>query len=120
MRRIASAVLVGFAFALALSAGVLADTKTITGEVIDIQCHTKRGDNGKGEAHAGCATGCAKKGAAMGILTSDGVYTIAGDYTKDNNAKLVEFVAKNVTATGEVSEKDGQKTIAVASMALAK
>jgi hypothetical protein len=56
----------------------------------------------------------------MGILAADGVYTIAGDYTADKNAKLIEFVAKKVEATGEVAEVDGQKTITVTSMKLAK
>jgi hypothetical protein len=49
-------------------------------------------------------------------MTSDGVYTITGDYTNDKNAKLLDFVAKNVEATGEVTEKDGVKTINVTSL----
>ena len=49
-------------------------------------------------------------------MTADGVYTITGDYTADNNKKLLDFVAKNVEATGEVGEKDGVKTIDVASL----
>ena len=45
----------------------------------------------------------------MGIITADGVYTIAGDYAADNNAKLIEFVSKKVEATGDVTEKDGEE-----------
>ena len=78
-------------------------------------CHTKKAEN-VGASHADCALSCAKRGAAMGIMTSDGVYTITGDYTNDKNAKLLDFVAKNVEATGEVTEKDGVKTINVTSL----
>ena len=73
-----------------------------------------------GEGHADCALSCAKKGAVMGIMTADGVYTIAGDYAANNNAKLLDFVAKNVEVTGTVTEKDGQKMIAVTSIKAAK
>jgi hypothetical protein len=105
------------AAAFAFSTLLVAETKTITGEVIDIQCHTKQGEKGTGAGHAKCAMTCAGKGAAMGILASDGVYTITGDMTAENNKKLIEFVAKNVEAKGEVTVKDGAKMINVASMA---
>ena len=101
-------------------ASLLAESKTVKGEVVDVMCHTKKGDGGHGDAHKGCATACAKKGAAMGIMASDGVYTIEGDYAANNNAKLMDFVATQVEATGEVSEKDGKKDITVSSMKAAK
>ena len=66
--------------------------------------------------HESCAVSCAKRGSPMGILASDGVYLIAGDYTKENNKRLIEYVAKKVEAKGEVTEKDGKKTIAVTLM----
>ena len=56
----------------------------------------------------------------MGILTADGVYTITGDYTLENNKKLLEFVAKQVEASGQVSEKDGKKLIDVSTLAAAQ
>jgi hypothetical protein len=111
---------VAAAAALVASASLFAETKTITGEVVEIACHTKKGAGGSGEAHKGCATGCAKKGNAMGILASDAVYEIAGDYAANSNAKLIEFVAAQVEATGEVTEKDGKKVITVTSMKAAK
>jgi hypothetical protein len=98
-----------------MAAPLVADSKTIKGEVVDVQCQAKKAEN-HGADHEGCAKKCAEKGAKMGILTDDGVYTITGDYAADNNKKLLEFVAKTVEATGEVTEKDGQKTIKVASM----
>lgn len=92
------------------------DTVTITGEVVDVACALKKGEGGKGEAHANCAMACAKKGQPVGILTSDAAYTIVGDYAANNNAKLLEFVAKQVTVTGTVGEQDGQKTITITSI----
>jgi type 1 fimbria pilin len=93
---------------------------TITGELVDTACALKKGEGGKGEAHAACAMACAKKGLAQGIMTSDAIYNVAaGEYTANNNAKLLDFVAKKVTVTGDVTEKDGQKTIAIKSIKLA-
>jgi type 1 fimbria pilin len=93
---------------------------TITGELVDTACALKKGEGGKGDAHAACAMACAKRGQAQGIMTSDAIYTVGtGDYTANNNAKLLDFVAKKVTVTGDVTEKDGQKTIAINSIKLA-
>ena len=108
------------AAAFVASVSLVASEKTVTGEVVDIACHMKKGAGGHGEGHKGCATGCAKKGAPMGIMTSDAVYEIAGDYAANNNAKLMDFVAAKVEATGEISEKDGKKVITVTSMKAAK
>ena len=117
MKRVVSA-LTGALFVAAMAAPLVADSKTIKGEVVDVQCQAKKAEN-HGADHEGCAKKCAEKGAKMGILTDDGVYTITGDYAADNNKKLLEFVAKKVEATGEGTEKDGQKTIKVASMKVA-
>jgi hypothetical protein len=110
MRRVFT-VISGVAFVAALATPLFADTTTLTGEVIDVQCQAKKAEN-KGADHENCALSCAKRGAKMGILTEDGVYVLSGDYTADNNKKLLPYVAKQVTVTGEVSEQDGQKTIA--------
>ena len=107
---------VAAAAALMASASLVAETKTVKGEVVDVACHTKKAPGGHGESHKGCASACAKKGAAMGIMASDTVYVIDGDYAANSNAKLLEFVATEVEATGDVSEKDGKKVITVTSM----
>ncbi|MGH9348914.1 MAG: hypothetical protein ACRD26_16780 [Vicinamibacterales bacterium] len=107
------------AAAAALVAGAslfAADTQTVKGEVVDVACQLKKAPAGQGDAHKGCATACAKRGSTLGILTSDAVYEIAGDYAANNNAKLLEFVAAQVEATGDVTEKDGKKIITVSSM----
>jgi hypothetical protein len=114
MRRV-FAVLGVLALAAAAAAPMMAEETTITGEVIDVQCKMKKPEN-VGASHENCALGCAKKGAKMGILTEDGIYVIAGDYTAENNKKLLPFVAKTVTATGEVMDHDGEKMITVAKM----
>jgi hypothetical protein len=92
---------------------------TLNGEVVDVQCSLKDAKN-KGADHADCALSCARRGGTMGLLTADGVYTITGDYTKENNKKLLEFVARQVEATGEVTEKDGKKLIDVSALAASK
>jgi hypothetical protein len=106
-------VLAVFSFAAAVAAVstvVFAEAKTIKGEVIDVQCHAKKAEN-TGADHENCAMSCAKRGGKMGILTESGVYVLSGDYTAENNKKLLPFVAKQVTVTGEVMEQDGQKMI---------
>jgi hypothetical protein len=95
-----------------------AAASTLKGEVVDVQCNLKDAKN-KGADHADCALSCARRGAAMGLMTTEGVYTITGDYTKENNKKLLEFVAKQVEATGEVTEKDGKKLIELTALAAA-
>ena len=115
---VTGAVLVA-ALALPASAGLSSADMTVKGEVVDVACSTAKKDAGRGAAHANCAMVCAKKGQPVGILTADAVYTVVGDYAANNNAKLLDFVARNVIAVGEVSEKDGVKSINVKSIKLA-
>jgi hypothetical protein len=113
----------GLALAASLTLPVFARTAaadmTVKGEVVDVACSTAKKDAGKGAGHANCAMVCAKKGQPVGILTTDAVYNVVGDYAANNNAKLLDFVAKNVIVTGEVTEKDGVKSINVKSIKLA-
>jgi hypothetical protein len=118
MRNILS-LFAGAALMVAVAAPLQASDMTVKGEVVDIACATKKGDGGRGEAHANCAMLCAKKGMPVGVLTADAVYTVTGDYAANNNAKLLDFIAKRVIVTGEVTEKDGVKSINVKSIKLA-
>src|SRR5207248_8747957 len=43
---------------------------TITGSVVDLNCHTTNGASGA--AHKACAQACAKSGVPLGILGADG------------------------------------------------
>jgi len=103
------------AFAMApVSAGTRQEAdKTIKGEVIDVKCH-------KGKGHESCATSCVRRGEQAGLKVGDEVYMIIGDFAADKNAKLVEFVAKDVEVTGKIGEKDGHKTIEITKISLAK
>jgi len=105
-------------FVAALAVPAFAADMTLKGEVVDIACATSKKEAGKGAAHATCAMVCAKKGQPVGILTADAIYTVTGDYTANTNAKLLDFVAKNVIVTGAVTEKDGVKSINVKSIKL--
>jgi hypothetical protein len=113
------ALVAGAAFVATLASPMFAAPMTVKGEIVDIACATKKGDGGKGDAHAGCAMACAKKGQPIGIMTADAIYTVSGDYAANNNAKLLEFVAKRVEVSGDVTEKDGQKMITIKSIKLA-
>lgn len=108
------------AAALVAGAPLVAAEKTIKGEVVDVACQMKKAPGGQGDAHKGCAEACAKKGSQMGILTSDAVYEIQGDYAANKNEKLLPFVATQVEATGDVTDKDGKKIITVSSIKAAK
>ena len=118
MRKLISLV-AGAAFVAALAMPAFASDMTVKGEVVDVACSMGKKEAGKGAAHAGCAMVCAKKGQPVGILTADAIYTVTGDYAANSNAKLLDFVAKNVVAVGEVTEKDGVKTINIKSIKLA-
>ena len=118
MRQVISR-LAGIAVVALLAAPVAAADMTVKGEVVDVACSIAKKEAGKGAAHANCAMVCAKKGQPVGILTADALYTVVGDYAAANNAKLLDFIAKNVIVVGEVTEKDGVKSINVKSIKLA-
>ena len=105
------------AVAMALPA-YAADPVKITGELIDVMCGaTKKGPDHK----PGCAESCAKRGEPVAVFAKDGMYVITGKLTEEKNAKLLEFMAKQVTVTGEVTkDKDGKLSIAADSIAIAK
>ena len=77
--------------------------RTLKGEVVDVACYQEKSPEGGGygDEHAACALTCAKKGQDLAVVTNDGLYIITGDVTKNNNAKLIEFVAKEVEARSE-------------------
>ncbi|MFN2444826.1 MAG: hypothetical protein ABR606_04460 [Vicinamibacterales bacterium] len=107
------------AFTVAMMVPMFAAEQTVKGEVVDVACAVKKAPGGKGADHASCAMACAKKGLPAGIMTADAIYEITGDYAANMNAKLLDFVAKQVVVVGDVTEKDGKKMIAVKSIKLA-
>ena len=95
------------------------ETKTVSGELIEMACYARMGLNATGADHAACALRCAEGGSPLGILTADDeIYTITGEMTENENAKLLEFVAKNVTATGDVNDGGGPGTRLVGKVTL--
>src|SRR4029079_14077217 len=96
---------------LAASIPALAKTETLRGQLVDQTCYTKDKVNNKGVDHKmpadtkDCAIACAKKGQPVALLTDDGkVYTIAGDLTANNNAKLVPLMGHTVEITGDTMD----------------
>jgi hypothetical protein len=92
------------------------DSTTVTGEPVDIACFL----GGKsGEGHIACAKSCAEKGNPLGIAVkgADGKETLylalagGGKAAKDI---LTEFMGKQVTATGVLTEKGGMKVLTIA------
>ena len=92
---------------------------TITGQVIDVNCHTTMGASGAG--HKQCAQACAKAGVALAILGSDGttylpVSSKAGD---PQNSKLIDFAEGKVKVTGIHRYVSGLHTIEIKTVAAA-
>jgi hypothetical protein len=119
MRKIL-AIAAGAAFIAAISAPIFAADMTVKGELVDVACSTDKGAGGKGDDHAACAMSCAKRGQPLGILTADALYVVTGDWASNKSAKLLDFVAKKVEVTGEVSEKGDRKLISIKSLKVAK
>jgi len=110
-------------FVLALGTVAFAATQTLSGQLIDQTCY-KMNKSNTGVDHkmpsgdeANCAATCAKMGQPVALLTSDGkVYTVTGDLTANNNAKLVPHLSHKVELTGDVTEKGGTMTIAATNL----
>ena len=97
--------LVGIVAALLLATGILGaagEEVTLKGEVVEVSCYSKQGvAKGTGAAHVSCAIDCAKQGKPLGLLTDgDGLFKFVGDYTENNNAKLIPFIGKQVEVKG--------------------
>jgi len=94
---------------------------TITGEVIDVNCYLSDGKTGTGADHKSCAEMCAKAGVPLGILTSDGnIYYPIAPMGKNPNDKLVDYIAKQVTVSGDVFKQGSNYGIKIASIQEAK
>ena len=93
---------------------------TVTGMLVEAACGLNLGEARPSDEHVACMVRCARNGDPIGILTDDGLYTITGDWLEQNGAQLVELMAQQVEATGEISREGGRLQIAVASIELAK
>lgn len=105
---------------LAFGTGLSAETKTVTGTLVDVMCNTKQGTEKATSAdHADCAAACAKKGSPLAVANADGVWEVTGAWTENKNEKLVAFAGHKVEVTGDVTEKDGKKMLALTSIKMA-
>lgn len=101
-----------FGAVVAFGTGLSAQTKTVTGTVVDGHCNTKMGGaKAAAEGHAACAEKCIKGGAPVMVVSDNEIFEIVGSWTANDNEKLVPFAGKKVKVTGNVAEKDGKPTI---------
>ena len=89
------------------------ETKTVTGEILDMKCYMTSGAHGP--EHKECAAMCVKGGSPMGILADDGkVYLLIEG--KDGASAFEEakkYAGETVTVTGTLSEKNGVQALIV-------
>jgi hypothetical protein len=111
------------AFVVALAAPAFAKEETVKGQIVDQTCYMKDKANNAGKDHkmpqdvTDCAVSCAKKGAPLALLTSDGkLYTIGGELAANKNEKLIAHISHTVEIKGDVTEKDGKEMIAADSL----
>ena len=111
------------AFVVALGVPAFAKTETVKGQIVDQTCYMKDMANNKGVDHKmpadtkDCAIACAKKGAPLALLTSEGkLYQISGGLAADSNAKLIPHISHTVEVTGDVMDHDGKMMIAADSL----
>ncbi|HUU33460.1 MAG TPA: hypothetical protein VMW48_05315 [Vicinamibacterales bacterium] len=97
-----------------------ADYRTVQGELTAPSCTPAEVPEVAGESPAARTMRCARQGLPMAIQTADGLFLVEGDYAANNNAKLLDFVAKPVEAKGQVTEREGRMTITVAAMVVRK
>ncbi len=86
---------------------------TITGQVIDLNCHTTMGASGA--SHKQCAQACAKAGVPLAILGDDGtVYVPVSSKPGDpQNSRLMDFAEAKVKVTGTHRFANGMHTIEI-------
>ncbi len=87
MKKVVLAIVALSVFSLTAMAG------EYTGYISDSKCGAK----GAKDAHAGCAKGCVKGGAAAVFVTDGKVYKI------DDASKVADHIGDKVTITGELS-----------------
>lgn len=96
------------------------ETKTVTGEILDMKCYMTSGAHGP--EHKDCAAMCVKGGSPMGILADDGkVYLLIEG--KDGAAAFEEakkYAGETVILTGTLSEKNGVQGLIVTEVKMKK
>ncbi len=91
-----------------------AKESTVTGEVVDVSCYIAQG--AKGADHQSCAEACIKAGGPVGILSQKGklyVSVMPDDHSAGPSAKLMDYIGKQVKATGLLRSKGGVNGIMI-------
>ena len=83
----------------------------VTGEVVDLACYL--GHGASGSTHRDCAQKCIASGLPVGIKSGDQLYLVVGSEHDPANKTLAPLAAKNVTAEGTVTEKDGVRLLTI-------
>jgi hypothetical protein len=89
-----------FATSLSLCLSLGAFAGDWSGYISDAACAKKDVAKAESDAHAGCAQGCAKKGAALVLVSGGKVYQL------DDQAKAQPHAGHKVTVSGKL---DGDK-----------
>ena len=93
----------------------------VTGEVIDTWCYITEIMFAEGSAHHQCAVWCAAGGVPVGILGDDGhvyvVLKVNGNTTNVANPTLLRIQSHQVTAEGDLYERDGVKYLLISRVA---
>jgi len=107
----AAMVVGGFAFAKG-------ETKTVEGELVDLDCYVKQ--DAKGEGHKSCGEKCMKGGSPAAVLVDDKAWTLA-----TSPKALAKYCGQQIRVVGvanketmaiapekvEVQDKDGWKEV---------
>jgi len=89
------------------------ESKTVTGEILDMKCFMTSGDHG--DSHKDCAQMCLKGGSPMGILGEDSkVYLLIQGKDAAPYEEARKHGGEMMTVTGTLSEKGGVQAIIVA------
>ena len=88
------------------------ETKTVTGEILDMECYMTSGAHGAD--HKECAASCISRGEPMGVLAEDGkVYLLIKGKDKTPFEAAKKLAGEMVTVTGTLSEKNGVQALIV-------
>jgi len=88
------------------------ESKTVTGEILDMKCFMASGDHG--DSHKDCAQMCLKGGSPMGILGEDSkVYLLIQGKDAAPYEEARKHGGEMMTVTGTLSEKGGVQAIIV-------
>ena len=86
-----------------------AETVTLSGEVLDMDCYMNEGASGKD--HASCAVKCLGDGAPVGLLTADGkAYFLTANESKGKEKyyqQVRDLGSQQVKITGVIQNRAG-------------